>query len=223
MPQRVSEMRVKTHSLQAVLQEVADMAASAMPHAHAVSATLLVADRESTVAFTDELAVRIDDAQYELGSGPLLDAMATDELVHVDHMATESRWDDFPQLAVSCGVLSAVSVPITVDLETRVSAALNIYSAHAHAFTTEDLHIAVRFASSAETSVLNAHDHETCRALVRQLASALETRPLIDQAKGVTMSAHGCTADEAARLLLTEARRSNRMLKDVAEDVLASV
>ena len=55
--------------------------------------------------------------------------------------------------------LSAVSVPITVDSETRVSAALNIYSAHAHAFSTEDLHIAVRFASSAETTVLK---HDEC-------------------------------------------------------------
>ena len=137
----------------------------------------------------------------------------------------QPRAPDRPQRqrAVSCWVLSALSVPITVDLETRVSAALNIYSAHAHAFTTEDLHIAVRFASSAETSVLNAHDHDACRALVRQLTSALETRPLIDQAKGITMSVHACTADEASHLLLTEARRSNRILKDVAQDVVATV
>jgi hypothetical protein len=99
----VSELRIRTHSLQDVLQEVADMTKSAMPHAHAVSATLSVGNRVRTVAFTDELAVRVDGAQYDIGSGPLLDAMATEELVHVDHVATESRWDDFPRLAVSCG------------------------------------------------------------------------------------------------------------------------
>jgi GAF domain-containing protein len=216
-------MRLKSHSLQTVLHEVAALAKLGMPGDPAVSASLLVAGCVHTAAYTDQSAVAVDEAQYSTNNGPALDAMADGKLVYAADLTSEARWPDFAQAAVSCGVLSALSVPISVPDGSRTATALNIYSSQAHAFTEEDLLVAATFARSAEATVLNAHDHDSCRALVRQLATALETRPVIDQAKGIVMGVRGCTADEAFQHLVDESRRANRTLRDIARDVVEQV
>lgn len=217
---QVTRIRLKTHSLQTVLHEVAALVKSGMPGDPAVSATLLMAGRVHTAAYTDRAAVAVDEVQYRTNRGPALDALADGKLVYAPDLTSEARWSGFAQAATFCGVLSAVSVPITVPDGSRTAAALNIYSSQPHAFTAEDLQVAATFAASAETTVLNAHDHDSCRALVRQLATALETRPVIDQAKGIVMCVRRCSADEAFQHLVAESRRANRTLRDFARDVV---
>jgi hypothetical protein len=117
-----------------------------------------VGDRVHTVAFTDELAVRVDGAQYDIGSGPLLDAMATEELVHVHHVATESRWDDFPRLAVSCGGSALCRCPHGRQRAPGISGVEHLQRSRT-GLQHRNLHFAVRFASSAETTVLK---HDEC-------------------------------------------------------------
>jgi hypothetical protein len=216
-------MRLKAHSLQSALHEVVHVAQAAMPGAPEVSATLLVADSVSARAYTGELAVALDEVQYTVHSGPALDAIATGQLLQVDDMARETRWVDFATAANACGVSSAISVPISAGAEPRVSAALSVYSTRPHAFGPNSLAIATGFARYAESTVLNAHEHETCRELARHLAAALATRPIIDQAKGIVMRDRACTAEEAFELLVAASQRSNRKLRDVARDVVDSV
>ena len=220
---QVARMRLKNHSVQTVLHEVAALAKLGMPGDPAVSATLLVADRVHTAAYTDQAAVGIDEVQYKTSSGPAWDAMADGKLVYAADLTRETRWSDFRQVANSCGVLSALSVPLCVPDGSRTAAALNIYSSQANAFTEEDLQVAATFAAAAEATVLNAHDHDSCRALVRQLATALETRPVIDQAKGIVMGSRRCSADEAFQHLVEESRRASRTVRDVAQDMVDEV
>lgn len=57
---------------------------------------------------------------------------------------------------------------------------------------------------------------DACQQEVDQLREALDTRPVIDQAKGMLIARHGCSPEEAFRMLSVASQRENRKLRDVA-------
>jgi hypothetical protein len=75
---------------------------------------------------------------------------------------------------------------------------------------------------AAESPSLQA-ELELCRAECADLRAALATRPVIDQAKGILMARHGCSAEEAFRMLAQASQRENRKVRDVARRVIANV
>ena len=221
--QRLADLRLKNHSLESALQQVADLAKASVPGASEVSVSLVSKDKADTVVTTGQLAVDLDERQYERGYGPCLDAARTGQVMRIEDARTEPRWGDYTQTAVEHGVLSSVSVPITVQETPAVSAALNIYGTEAHAFAQEDVRTLGTLADHAESMLENKYAHHLGQQLVQQLAQALATRPVIDQAKGILMRDRGCTAHEAFDLLMFASRRSNRKLRDIAQDIVDSV
>jgi len=221
--EQLSRLRLKDHSMESSLREVAELAKNTVPGATEVSVSLVSKRRSDTVVHTGDLALDLDENQYERGYGPCLDAATDGMIMHIEDMATETRWGDYTKVAVERGALSSLSLPVTVREERRVTAALNIYSTSAHAFDSEALRTAASLAGYAETLLANMHEHHSSRQLVQQLAHALETRPVIDQAKGILMRDRACTADEAFDLLVAASQRSNRKLRDIARDLVDSV
>jgi AmiR/NasT family two-component response regulator len=63
-------------------------------------------------------------------------------------------------------------------------------------------------------------DLEECQDTVDHLRAALRTRPVIDQARGILIAAHGCTPEEAFAMLAEASQRDNRKLRDVAAAVV---
>jgi response regulator NasT len=63
-------------------------------------------------------------------------------------------------------------------------------------------------------------DVDECQEEVDDLRTALETRPVIDQAKGILIGQHHCTPDEAFAMLADASQRSNRKLRDVAQAIV---
>jgi len=57
---------------------------------------------------------------------------------------------------------------------------------------------------------------EDCQTEVQDLRAQLETRPVIDQAKGLLIAKHGCTSERAFQLLAEASQRENRKLRDIA-------
>jgi GAF domain-containing protein len=220
---RLSRLRLKDHTMESALQEVAELAKAAVPGATEVSVSLVTKERADTVVQTGDLALHLDESQYERGYGPCLDAANEGVIMHIEDMTTETRWPDYTKAAADQGALSSVSLPITVHDDRRVSAALNVYSTSANAFDCESMRTAASLAGYAETLLANMHEHDNSRQLVQQLAQALETRPVIDQAKGILMRDRSCTPDEAFNLLVAASQRSNRKLRDIARDVVDSV
>jgi hypothetical protein len=214
---------LKDHTVESALQEVAEVSKTAVPGASEASITLLVKDVADTAAYTGELALQLDEGQYQRGYGPCLDAATSGHVVHIDDMGTEPRWSDYTVEAVRRGAHSLVSLPLAVNDERQVSAALNIYSRTAHAYDAAALGGARDVATAAESMLANLQEHDSSRQLVRQLAQALESRPVIDQAKGIVMRDRGCTASEAFDLLVTASQRTNRKLRHIAQDVVDSV
>jgi len=66
-------------------------------------------------------------------------------------------------------------------------------------------------------------DLDGCQDEVRNLRAALETRPVIDQAKGILMGKHGCSADDAFTMLRLASMRDNRRVRDLAAGIVDSV
>lgn len=91
----------------------------------------------TTVANSDEVAMHMDEIQYMRGRGPCLEVIRQGTRVDVPDMSTESRWGDYPGYALSNGIHSVFSLPLTLDGETR--GALNLFAATPYAFSDPDI------------------------------------------------------------------------------------
>ncbi|MFG1921916.1 GAF and ANTAR domain-containing protein [Cryptosporangium sp. NPDC048952] len=205
--------------LDQVLLRVAEVARDAVPRVSGVSVTLLVNDRPTTAAFTADLARELDERQYRQGHGPCLDAARGGETLIVDDMRSEPRWPVYAPQAAERGVFSSISSPLPV--QEHVVGALNMYSSEKGAFDDEAAGVAALVADYAAVAVANAHLYATTSELAEGMRSAMESRAVIEQAKGILIAEHKCSAEEAFAQLTTVSQHTNRKLRDVAAAVVA--
>lgn len=217
---RLGRLSMRELSMESLLQTVADLVTSVLPGDIDASVTLLVGDAPSTVAFTGQLALDLDERQYERGHGPCLHAARTGEAVEIGDTRTDDRWPDYARSAAGRGGLSSLSVPLLIDEDEQVSGALNIYSRDPAAFDGESRATAMAFGPYAAVAAGNVHAYRTARDRADNLQAALETRAEIEQAKGVLMERYKLTPDHAFRLLAVASMNANRKLRSVAEDLV---
>ena len=117
------------------------------------------------------------------------------------------------------GAASALSLPLAAD--GRTVGALNLYSRTVDAFDREALAVGELLAAHAALAVQAAMAYYSSRDLADQMRSAMESRALIEQAKGVLIAAERVPAERAFRLLVERSQRANRKLRDVAAEVVA--
>ena len=207
-------------SVDSVLERVAHLAKRVL-EADAVSMTLVRArGKPATVVATDELANALDESQYENGYGPCLDAAGGGEILHVTDVAEETRWPGYLRQAAALGVGSSLSVPVPV--RHPLTAALNNYATRPHGFDGADLEAARTLASYAGVAIGNIFLFESTREMAEQLTQAMESRAVIEQAKGILIAERRCSSEEAFTLLADISQRSNRKLRDVAQALVHS-
>jgi GAF domain-containing protein len=202
-------------SLQDLLQRIVVLAMAVIPGAEDVSVTLVNAPRATTVVSTGRLATELDESQYDTGFGPCLAAAEGGEIASVPETESETRWPAFGKAAFERGVRSALSTPI--PLQQYASAALNLYATKPKAFDDAAVELATSFAGYAGVALANMHLYESTRALAEQLQTAMESRAVIEQAKGILMGQRRCSADEAFDILVRLSQQANRKLRDVAQ------
>ncbi|MCO1598391.1 GAF and ANTAR domain-containing protein [Micromonospora sp. RHAY321] len=206
--------------LDAVLAKIAELAKRTIPGASEVSVTLIRGDDAHTAAFTGELAVALDEWQYEQGHGPCLDASAATETLSVPDMSTESRWPDWAKRAREAGASSSLSIGLPV--QEKVAGALNIYGTEPDAFDEEAMILAQTFAGYAAVALANVHLYDTQATLARHMQAAMANRAVIEQAKGIIMGERRCTPEEAFAILAKLSQDTNRKLRDVASTLVAN-
>ncbi|MGK5112655.1 MULTISPECIES: GAF and ANTAR domain-containing protein [unclassified Geodermatophilus] len=194
----------------AMLKLVVDAALRELPGADHVSVTVRGFDGAPSRVCTDVVAGELDQLQYDTGAGPCLAAVSEHEVVRVDDLAADPRWPDFGTQAVRRGVASVLSVPLFV--ESGGLGALNLYAAAPSAFPPE----AVRAGGLLGTHVAVALVAARTAAGLR---TALANRDTIGQAKGILMERNRITASRAFELLVDASQRSNRKLREVAEQL----
>ena len=203
-----------------LLQTVADLTKAVMPGHPEASVTLVVKDHPTTVATTGQLAVDLDEKQYERGHGPCLHAARTGELTEIADMRTDDRWPDYSPRAAESGALSSLSVPLAIDDDEQVTGAINIYAREPDAFDEASRLAATHFGPYAAVAAGDLHAFQSVRARADNLQAALATRGIIDQAKGILMDRHELTADQAFQVLAQMSMKGNRKLHAVADDLV---
>lgn len=218
--EQLGTMVLRDHSMETVLQRVADLAKRVVPGVAEASVSLFTDKGGTTVVFTGALAKDLDESQYAYEHGPCMAAALGGEVVEVVDAREDTRWPDYLADAVEHGSLSSMSVPVPV--QTQVNAGLNLYATEAHAFDHDSRELAQTFASYAGVAVANMYLYDSTKQLAAQLETAMRSRAVIDQAKGILMGQRRCTAEAAFQILVDLSQHSQRKLRDVAQAVVDS-
>ena len=217
----LSRMRLADRELSDVLGDVTRLAAEHVPGAEATSITLVRGEIPTTAAHFGDVALDADEMQYEQGYGPCLDASRAGVQLRIDDTLAETRWPDYTARVVDVGVRSSLSTPLPYQGSTI--GALNMYSGRADAFSSDESAEAAReVAEAVAVAVVNAEAQARLGEHVRNMELAMQSRAVIEQAKGVLMAQRRVDADGAFDLLRDASQRYNRKLRDIARGIVAS-
>lgn len=210
----VQELVAGSIDLRTTLGEITSFATAALGADMAGLTIGHVRGRQGIVAFTDPMVAEIDKSQYEHDRGPGLDAARTRETVEVQDLRNETRWPEFVTSALNHGIRSALSVPVVAADDSL--GALNFYDRRTAYFDVLKRDLAASFAS--QCAVAGGYWKHATEA--SGLAKAMETRAIIEQAKGIIMASSHCDAEAAFDLLRQQSQHQNRKLRDIAAELV---
>ncbi|MEU4419919.1 GAF and ANTAR domain-containing protein [Actinoplanes sp. NPDC024001] len=192
----------------------------------AAAAGLMLADERGRLAFmagSDENVRLVELFQLQTDQGPCLEAFRTGQpVINVDLAAATDRWPRFAPRAAQAGFRSVHAFPLR--LRTQVIGALNIFgSSTGGDFDSADVPVMQALADVATIGLMQERTIRRSEALTEQLQGALNSRIIIEQAKGALAQVHGVSVDEAFRRIRAYARNNNRRLTEVAELVVTDL
>ncbi|GGG03669.1 transcriptional regulator [Rhodococcoides trifolii] len=203
-----------------LLQRAADSVRTVIPSAQYCSVTVDFDKRTYTAVYTDSKTLEIDKQQYRTDQGPCLHAARTGETVVVDCDETDDRWPEFGPAARSEGVHSFLAAPVLAD--TDRFGAVNIYGEDPSAFDDVDAELLSVVTSAVGRAIGDFARYRTVADIADGLREAMAHRAPIEQAKGILMALRGIDADTAFEVLADQSQRTNRKLRDVAADFVAT-
>lgn len=176
----------------------------------------------TTVATSNDIALAVDEAQYDDQNGPCLEALDTASPVAVPDIAATIRWPGFRDSAYRLGITASLSIPLFAGRGTAI-AALNLYSHDRNGLAP--LTAAVRTAYDPRFSS-DTTDPGGClghggQALIAGLVGAFAIRDRIQQAIGMVIATTHQTADAAYLVVRTRAAETGTTLDDTANAIIA--
>lgn len=205
----------------ALFNQVCAQVTRAVPGVDHATVTLLRDHSAETMAWTSDRVVDLDATQYEAGRGPCLDAAETERIVRVRVEDAATRWPEFSREARAAGMRSFLSAPLIVDGD--YSGAVNCYSRQPHGFEHIEAQLLELYTTAVEASLRAYRRYEEARQVAADLRLALQSRAVIDQAKGIIMAARGVSAEKAFALLVEQSQRENIKVREVAERFVAGM
>ncbi|HKJ54802.1 MAG TPA: GAF and ANTAR domain-containing protein [Nitriliruptoraceae bacterium] len=170
------------------------------------------------VTASDERVAAIEEFQADSESGPCHAAFSANEQVRVDDVRVSDRWPAYGEVAASRGLLAVASLPMPVG-ERRIGA-MDLYRETAGPWSDEVVRVAQVLANMASGYVLNNLELSESRTLAQQLQTALDSRVVIEQAKGVVAERRHVSPNDAFARLRDHARNSNQKLHEVCQQVV---
>lgn len=209
--------QLRTESADTLLDAVTQVAVARLAGVDWASITLLTGDRFRTTAATDDRARHADDIQYQLRSGPCVDAIVKNSMSHVPDTHTDAVWPKFcRQAADELAVGSVLSYRLIFDDNADDTVAgLNLYSLRTNVFGDEQFALGTLLATHTGLAVTAVKN----RRKAEELTKALESNREIGIAMGVLMNQHKVTRDQAFDLLRIASQHQHRKLRDIAADV----
>ncbi|MGW0163498.1 GAF and ANTAR domain-containing protein [Mycobacterium sp. NPDC003323] len=188
-------------------------AVALMPSAQYAGITVLEEDDTVTsLGPTHRLATLLDVVHHEIGEGPCFVAARGHEVVRIDDVHSDERWPAFRRALMSRTPVRSILCVQLVGVEPQL-AALHFQADAPDAFDDESAELALALAAHA-TMAWNVRLRE------EQFSSALDSRDIIGQAKGMLMERFGIDAMAAFELLKRMSQENNVKLAAVAESVV---
>ncbi|OBK15904.1 GAF and ANTAR domain-containing protein [Mycobacterium asiaticum] len=198
-----------------LLRGVTETATQILPGVAHAGVTLVVNRRRRTiesVAATGTVPRTLDRLQDEHQQGPCLEALWNQYTVRVEDYHQETRWPDFvADLIQQTAVRSSLSIQLYTN-ENELGT-VNLYSEDVGAFTPEVEDLALALAAQAAVGLAGARSND-------ELRSALASRDIIGQAKGIIMESQKVTSSEAFTLLTKLSQESNTPIYEVARKLV---
>ncbi|ORB74347.1 GAF and ANTAR domain-containing protein [Mycobacterium scrofulaceum] len=166
------------------------------------------------IAATHRYPVLLDEIQNRYAEGPCVEAAWRHHVMHVEDLTEDERWPRYRRHALEqTPIRSILSFELFVDRGGM--AALNFYADTPHAFPDDSVELGAVYAThiALAWSMLRRQD---------QFRSALASRDMIGQAKGIVMERFGLDAVEAFELLTRLSQQSNTRLIDIAKSLIDS-
>lgn len=186
------------------------------------AAGLLLSDQRGNlrvISSSTEAVRLVELLQVEANAGPSFECFRTSSPVAVnDLLDTDERWPGFVTRATGEGYRSLHALPLR--LRTDTIGVLNLFDVDTGPMSPDDLGIAQALADVATIGILQERAARRHEIVAEQLQSALNSRVVIEQAKGVLAERGGIEMGDAFDALRRYARNNNRRLSDVARAVV---
>jgi PAS domain S-box-containing protein len=214
----LTTLSLEDHDRQRLLGRIAALARGAVPSADWISLTVGSPAQPQRLASDSEEAQEFDGMQMQAQEGPCWEAFAVGSTVVTGDVIEDPRWPALARLGSSGSVRSVLALPV-LESE-RSTGVLNVYSGRPDAFGTDGRRLGEVVAAAVTGLLQRISEREALTDLVANLETALTSRAVIDQAKGMLMVTLHIDADEAFARLAKLSSRLNVKLRDLARLVV---
>lgn len=170
------------------------------------------------VTATSQPIIEIEEAQEGAQQGPCVTAFQTQKPMVVSDIADRPEWPVYTDTATRLGLQAVVGFPLSYGGE-RLGA-INVYNDEPRVWSEDDLDVLGVFADMATAYLARTSELAEARQLADQLQQALDSRVIVEQAKGIVANQHDVTVDEAFQMLRTHSRTNRIRLSRLAEAVV---
>ncbi len=186
-------------------------------------AGLMLVDSEQVlrnVAVSDPAVSWLEDLQIRYQQGPCLDAYEHKELVKAADLRAEERWPAFVPAALEAGLRAVLATPLPYNQQ--AVGVVVVFSTAVRDWSPEGELALIAFTDLAALLIASTMQGQQRCELASQLQQALDSRAVIEQAKGVLVAQEAITLQEAYERMRAHARSQRRKLSEVAAEVVAS-
>lgn len=170
-------------------------------------------------AATSEDMLDLEALEIELEQGPCLEAYRTGRQVLIEDLEQcHDRWPQFVPRILDIGMRAVCAFPLRLR-EDRIGA-LNLYRSEPHAFANHEIRLGQALADIAAVGIIQERAVVEAEQRSEQLQRALDSRVLIEQAKGIIAERHDIPPHAAFEVLRRYSRNNNRILRDVCRQLV---
>jgi hypothetical protein len=199
------------------IRQLTELVARRVQACSGATATLWRDGEAVTTAASHPDLAALTALQIETRSGPTVEAVRDGEPSGCADTLGEERWPEFAAAALSKGVRCCASL---VHEFAGMAVTLTLYGVRPRSLDPQQLPLASLLAAFGAASVANASRYGEAQRTASQLQEAVETRSVVDQARGILMHALGCDADEAFARMRHISQTQHIRLTEVARRVI---
>jgi GAF domain-containing protein len=214
------ELRTSPITVEAALERIVETADALF---QVDGTALMFVDRDQALrnlAVSDQRAADLEALQADLGEGPCIDAFDQKRPVWTDDLDGEDRWPSFSGAAVQRSLAAVLASPIPYS--DQAVGVVTVFASQPHEWTEAEREAVVAFTELVAMLILNAMEAKERGRLAGELQGALDSRVVIEQAKGVLVGRHAITPRQAFERLRGQARDQRRPISQVAQTVVSA-